>query len=111
MKLVVIESPYHGDHDRNLRYLRACLRDSLTNHGEAPYASHALYTQPGVLDDAEPTEREHGIRAGFAWRQVASKTVVYTDLGISHGMTFGIDHATNIGQPVEYRQLGEAWEV
>lgn len=47
MRLVIIESPFAGDVVRNLRYLRACMRDCL-RRGEAPYASHALYTQPGV---------------------------------------------------------------
>lgn len=42
MKLVVIESPYAGDVERNLRYVRAAMRDCLLR-GEAPFASHALY--------------------------------------------------------------------
>lgn len=50
---VIIESPYAGDVDANLTYLRACLRDCLLR-GEAPFASHGLYAQPGVLDDAIP---------------------------------------------------------
>lgn len=63
---VVVESPYAGDVERNLRYLRAALRDCLLR-GEAPYASHAIYTQPGVLDDDIPSERTRGIHAGLAW--------------------------------------------
>lgn len=47
MKRVVIESPFAGDVELNLRYLRACMHHCLKS-GEAPYASHALYTQPGV---------------------------------------------------------------
>lgn len=73
--------------------------------GEAPYASHLLYTQQGVLDDTIPAEREHGIQAGFAWRQVAQKTVVYTDLGISRGMEYGLLDATKRGCPIEMRTL------
>lgn len=76
MKRVIIESPYAGDIDRNLRYLRACMADCL-RRGEAPFASHGLYTQPGVLDDDKPDERKLGIEAGFAWRDVAEMTVVY----------------------------------
>lgn len=104
MKLVVIESPYAGDVELNLSYLRAAMHDCLLR-GEAPYASHALYTQEGVLDDDIPEERELGIRAGFAWRQVAEATVVYTDLGISRGMQYGIEDAEERGCPVEYRTL------
>ncbi len=103
-RLVIIESPFAGDVETNLRYLRAAMRDCLLR-GEAPYASHALYTQPGVLDDDIPAEREHGIQAGFAWRASADATVVYTDLGTTKGMQYGIDHAEKAGRPIEYRQL------
>lgn len=103
---VIIESPYAGDVDRNLRYLRAAMRDCLLR-GEAPFASHALYTQPGVLDDDMPLEREMGIHAGFAWRAAAMKTVVYTDLGVSIGMQRGIDAAAAMGHVIEYRSI--AW--
>ena len=109
MRLVVIESPYAGDVERNLRYLRACMKDCL-KRGEAPYASHALYTQEGVLDDDIPTEREWGIQAGFAWRQVADATVVYMDFGTSRGMQYGIDDSEKRGVPVEYRTLEEFWD-
>lgn len=105
MKRVVIETPYAGDVELNLRYLRACMHDSLVNHGEAPFASHGLYTQPGVLRDEIPGERAAGIHAGLAWRDVATLTVVYTDLGISKGMQHGIDHAIKVGCAIEYRKL------
>jgi hypothetical protein len=101
-QIVIIESPYAGDVERNLKYLRACMRDSLVR-GEAPFASHALYTQ--VLDDTVPSDRDLGIEAGFCFRKVADKTVVYTDLGISRGMQLGIQHAEGLNHPVEYRSL------
>ncbi len=63
MRLVVVESPYAGDVERNLSYLRACLADCLRRN-EAPIASHALYTQPGVLDDTKPEERKKGMMDG-----------------------------------------------
>ena len=113
MKLVVIESPYGSLSDevvaRNLRYLSACMRDCLTR-GEAPYASHGLYTRAGVLDDRNPSERVWGINAGFAWRKHADLTVVYTNLGITWGMRQGIAHAENIGCPIERRDLVSSWE-
>ena len=43
--LTVIESPYAGDVEGNLTYLRACLKDCV-ERGESPYASHGLLTQP-----------------------------------------------------------------
>jgi len=102
---VIIESPYGGAfRDKNVEYLRAALRDSLMR-GEAPYASHGLYTQEGVLDDNTPAERRLGIDAGFEWREAAHRTVVYTDLGISDGMKEGIADAKHKRRDVEYRQL------
>ena len=109
MRLVIVESPYAGDTERNLQYLREALRDCLLR-GEAPFASHALYTQPGVLRDGVPGDRRLGIEAGFAWRRWADATVVYTDLGISEGMAQGVDHANKIGHRVEYRSLPDTWD-
>lgn len=104
MKLVIIESPFAGDIETNIRYARACVRDSLMR-GEAPIASHLLYTQKGILNDDIPAERQHGIDAGLAWRAVANASVVYTDLGVSKGMEYGIAAATSAGVEVIYRTL------
>lgn len=101
---VIVESPYAGDVDTNVAYARAALHDCLSR-GEAPIASHLLYTQPGVLDDDKPEERVWGIQAGLAWSSVAEATVVYDDLGVSRGMQYGIDRARQEGRPVEFRQL------
>jgi hypothetical protein len=104
MRLVILESPYAGDIEANLEYGRACVRDCLMK-GDAPMASHLLYTQPGVLDDTKTTERAHGIAAGLAWGRVACATVVYVDRGYSPGMRYGIARAAQEGRPVEYRSL------
>jgi hypothetical protein len=104
MRLVIIESPFAGNVFDNVRYARACVRDSLLR-GEAPIASHLLYTQDGILDDDDPQERQHGIDAGLAWRVKADASVVYTDRGISRGMKYGIAKAEEAGVPVEYRTL------
>ena len=104
MRLVVIESPYAGDVERNLAYVRAAMQDCI-NRGEAPYASHALYTQPGVLNDDDPSERMQGIQAGFAWGALADAVVVYTDLGMSRGMTEGVTSATKRNATIEYRTI------
>lgn len=73
--------------------------------GEAPIASHLLYTQPGVLRDEIPDERQRGISAGLAWLRVAEAVVVYTDRGISVGMNQGIEAAISAGVSVEFREL------
>ena len=104
LRRVVIESPYAGDTERNLTYLRACMADCLAR-GEAPFASHGLYTQPGVLDDANPDERELGMLAGMEWARCAYYAVVYTDLGISDGMRWGVARHLQGGLTVEYRNL------
>lgn len=109
MYLVIIESPFAGDIELNQRYLRACMRDCLLRE-EAPFASHGLYTQPGVLDDGVPSERTLGIQAGFAWRAAADRTVVYEDLGVSSGMLAGIADSYAKGIPVHYRKLGPFWD-
>ena len=106
MRLVVVESPYAGDVERNLKYLRAAMADCLAR-GEAPFASHALYTQPGVLRDDVPEERRLGIDAGLAWGRHADARVFYTDLGWSSGMDAGFASARGCGQTVEYRTLPE----
>lgn len=109
MRLVIVESPFAGttpeESDRNLAYARAAMADCL-RRGEAPYASHLLYTQPGVLLDDVPEERRLGIAAGLAWGDMAQATVVYDDLGISSGMEEGIRRARSAGRPVSYRRLG-----
>jgi hypothetical protein len=106
MRLVVIETPYAGEVDDNLAYARACMRDSL-DRGEAPFASHLLYTQPGVLNDRIVGERDLGMEAGFTWGRAAAATVVYADRGVSVGMARGIAAAHADGRTVEWRSLGE----
>ena len=104
MKLVILESPYAGDVLKNIQYARRCVRNSLLR-GEAPIASHLLYTQDGILDDNVPADRQLGIDAGLAWKTVAQATVVYADLGITKGMQYGIDQAKVQGLDVEIRYL------
>lgn len=133
MDLIVVESPfapqtprYEGAHEgtgdhgncakcvneerrrweaaRNMRYLRAALADCF-RRGEAPFASHAIYTQEGVLDDTDPEQRKLGMEAGFAWGAKADTTAVYTDLGVSRGMEEGIARAHAAGRSVVFRTL------
>lgn len=109
MRLVVIESPYAGDIARNLRYAKAAMRDCLCR-GEAPLASHLLYTQEGILSDAVPAQREQGIAAGMAWADHADSIAFYVDLGWSTGMKRAALAAALAGRSVELRTLGEHWD-
>lgn len=108
MRLVVIESPYAGDTPEAIRanvdYGRRCLADSLSR-GVAPFASHLLYTQPGVLDDANPGQRSIGIAAGLQWSAASNFTAVYYDRGLSKGMKEGLRNAVRLGLRVELRSL------
>ena len=104
MNLVIVESPYAGDIERNVAYARAAMADCL-KRGEAPYASHLLYTQPGVLRDDIPAERELGINAGLAWWRVADLHAFYTDYGMSRGMTAALEKCKADGRPYEMRSI------
>ena len=108
MRRVIIESPYAGNIKRNTEYARACMHDCI-NRGEAPFASHLLYTQPGVLIDEVPEERAIGIAAGLAWGDVADAVVAYCDLGITDGMNVGLKVHTEAGRLIEMRFLGGDW--
>ena len=103
-KRVIILSPYKGDIEGNLKYLRQCMADS-AKRGEAPYASHAMY--PFFLNDMLPEERAKGFEMEAAWLAVAEMIAVYWDLGVSSGMQNTI-HRNSINQsvlPVEYRNI------
>ncbi len=116
--LVIVESPYRyipppgmpglvglgvrwWRQAANREYAQRCLLDCIAR-GEAPYASHILYTR--VLRDHVAVERSTGLDCGEAWGLVAHKRAVYCDLGITLGMHDGIARRP-AGQRVEYRYL------
>ena len=109
MKRVIIESPYAGRGDDggdrfndlmdNIKYAQRCMADALSR-GEAPFASHLLYTQEGILDDDIPEERALGIEAGLIWGECADQVCVYVDRGITKGMVKGVERAIERGTPV-----------
>jgi hypothetical protein len=124
MRFVVVESPFAAgsltlpdgtvvslERETNVAYACACLHDCLTRHGEAPYASHLLYTQPGVLDDDIPEERRLGIQAGLEVSRLARLRLFYVDRGFSGGMRWALKYARGIGQPCEIRRLRGVWEL
>ncbi len=112
MRRVIIESPYAGKGpaaiDLNVLYVRAALNHCLHN-GDAPFASHGIYTLPGVLDDQNPEERILGMRAGFSYIEVTEATLVYEDLGVSSGMIQGMENALKLGHSIERRRI-PGWE-
>lgn len=104
MRRVILESPYAGNVEEHVRYARDCVNDCLLRH-EAALASHLLYTQEGILDDANPSERALWIAAGLAWLQAAEAMVVYADYGVSSGMKLAMAAAETAGVPIEVRTL------
>lgn len=106
MKKVVIESPYKATDaytvEQHERYLEFAMQDAL-HKGEAPFASHMLYTK--VLNDDDAIERMQGIRAGLLWGEGCDYVAVYRDMGISSGMQLGIDHWNKKNKRIEYRTI------
>lgn len=98
----VIISPFAGDKDLHTQYALACAEDCI-NLGEAPFASHLLY--PLFLDDSDPEDRQVGIRCGQEWMRVANLVAVYSDFGVSAGMTEDLDFARGLGLRIVYRNL------
>jgi hypothetical protein len=107
MKRVILESPYAGNIEKNIFYAKLCIKDML-KRGEAPIASHLLFTQPGILDDNNPEERKLGIAAGLAWLPVADLQAFYVDYGMSNGMVAAFKKAQDEGRldKCELRTLG-----
>ena len=106
-KLVMIESPYKNsnkeDLDKFVKYARRCMLDSLFR-GEAPFAGHLLYTQ--ILADTRPDERSIGISCDMSWLKVSDLVAVYTDYGVSKGMSIAIRRAKKLGIQVVRRKIG-----
>lgn len=115
---VFILSPFKGTETNNfadnISYAVSATHDCLEK-GEAPFASHILYTcgfdednNITFNDDTIETDsigRAWSIRAGLDWLDVSDKVVVYTDKGITEGMYQGIAHAKRNNKPIEYRSL------
>ena len=89
---VIIESPFAGDKERNIKYARQCLLDSLMR-GESPIAFHLLYTQ--VLNDDIEQDRVKGIMRSFEWQRSADLIAFYTDYGMSKGMEMAEENSKN----------------
>lgn len=124
MDFVVVESPFATNtitlpngtqreilREDNIAYACACLRDCLVNQGEAPFASHLLYTREGILDDDIPDERTMGIQAGFDIGRKARRRLFYVDRGFTAGMRLAYWFAQEIGQECVLRRLGAPWDL
>lgn len=106
-KCIIVESPYAGDVEQNTLYAQRAMKYCLL-HQEAPYASHLLYTQPNVLDDDKPNERDLGIHAGFAFKHLPNvHTTFFTDYGMSSGMELALTYLKLNNLPFSFRKIGK----
>ena len=114
MSVVMIESPYSGNIDRNIRYLALCGFDSGILHDECSYASHGLMTQHPrsknlFISDYDKKwdvfTREQAIEMSQRIRKRCDKTVFYVDLGWSSGMKAAKEYCIKNNLPYEERNL------
>ena len=93
--LIMIESPYSGDIDRNIRYLDLTIADASINYNECPYASHGQLTRHPrcksyFVSDYDSKwdilTRDEAICLSHSFRTIVDKTVFYIDRGWSTGM-------------------------
>lgn len=105
MKLISVESPFAptatSTTDEHIRYARKACR-FVALKGYSPYASHLFFTQPGILDDTIPEERELGIKGGKAWEVHAEESWFFLDYGMTKGMKYGLDEATRLGRGIRF---------
>lgn len=100
-KLIYIASPYAGDIETNTAFAKKACRYAI-HQGHTPIAVHLLY--PQMLDDAEPTEREIGLRLGHRVLEVCDELWLCGGR-VSSGMAREIEEAQRLGIPI--RQIGE----
>lgn len=112
--IVMIESPYSGDQDRNIRYLELAMIESTTLYDELPYASHACLTQHPrhkqyFTSDSDSKwnvlTRDGAIRLSGRMRHNTDRSIFYTDLGWSRGMRMALGYCVKHGIPYEERKL------
>lgn len=110
--VVVVESPYSGDIEKNTQYALLCMRDSYINHGEAPVLAHLLWTRIDtrptptgefIPDDEEG--RKRGLERCRLLRKTIGRVVFYTDRGWSNGMNRALEEAKADGVQVEERSI------
>lgn len=106
MRLVVIESPWRANEaysiEQHRLYLNYAIQDCF-NRGEAPFASHGLYTE--ALDDDDLPSRLKGITAGLLWGIHADFVAAYCDMGQSDGMLQALRHWDGLGKRIERRTI------
>lgn len=105
-RLVCVESPWKATDaysvEQHRTYAQYAMQDCF-KRGEAPFASHLLYTP--ILDDDCLPERLQGIEAGLLWGVHCDFVAVYIDMGISEGMRQAIDYWGNLDKRIDRRTI------
>lgn len=108
---VMIESPYSGDIEENVKYAYDCLHDSYFNHNEAPFASHLQWTKLDPyrknVEHIPDTEegRKRALEKCRAIRKQIGTVVFYTDRGMSSGMKLAEKEAQEDKLVIFYRTI------
>lgn len=96
-KHVFVCSPYRGNVVENVLLARD-IEDLAITARHAPIAPHLLL--PGVLNDADPAEREDGLRIGRLILRGCSEMWVWDECSPSDGMVGELKEATRVGLPI-----------
>lgn len=105
MRLVIVQTPFDPEIEKNVVYTRSCVMEALSR-GEAAIAAHCLYGQAGVLREELDFERALAIGVGREWSKVADRQVYYTDLGWSILMRARLKHAIANNRLFVLRSIG-----
>lgn len=101
---VILEIPNFDDARWSHEYFANAVNDCL-KHDEAPLNINIMFN--GCLDTYNPIHASIIDKMKETWSFAATKTVVYTDLGITDYMLEGITDAAARGREVEFRKLYE----
>lgn len=101
---VILEIPNFDEAQWSHEYFANTVNDCL-KHDEAPLNINAMFG--GILDAHNPIHASIISKMKETWNFAATKTVVYTDLGITDIMLEGITDAAARGREVEFRKLYE----
>lgn len=110
MMLVLVESPFRGDEERNVQFCRNVCR-AMVLEGKNPYASHLFF--PQFLDDEIPAERDLGITLGLEWgdRAIDVYFCLRPNEGMSNGMQYALDRHQMTGKICRLRRYTQEGQL
>ena len=117
MPIVILESPYSGDIERNVKYGQRAMLDA-RGRGETVIMPHLLWTQHPdckthfISDDDKlhtaATGRQAALKQIEELRRIpGAKVVFYMDYGVSHGMSPAFKQCRREGIAWEERRIGK----